>query len=1091
MGRMLSIAFVFGLAGIPLAFWLLKKENFTKLETLVMGYVLGFVGVPAIFFLELLAGVHYDPKLIPINWIILFIAGFALWAKDKMSSKDGFKSLLAMPPIDMDAIKNALPSLALLILILLAILIPLTASGGLLSEIDPYFYLDGVHQLVTMGFNPTFDDTAWYPLVISGHLGQPFFKFLLAPWYSLYAGSQPYSPYTLVATSSIYPPIACGLTVFFAYLLFKQLYRPRIGLLAGGLFAFTPTILSYFQGGRSQIVPYSIFALFFFLAMFFLMVKRRNAVFAALSVLAYACIIFGSNLETLLLFCLPLLLGAIGLLHVLSPTDESRKLNRILLIFLAGVVLVQLLNMAYKTISIGNFMEALKSLGLPVMSLLVPLAFEWAAERQKWKLTNLQRVEVLVAAVVVIVLLAPNLPVLSSLLNFYQFLGSYSYALTRTIAEQAAGPTTFDATFGQLGMTLDPTPVGSRIIEALTAGASGFVDGLVKFHLVDALVSLLAFVNVIPTLLLNLFYNSVSSFLNIYLSKDGVAANFATQERVNSLGTLFFFWGPALLLWRLVRSWRAEGQPDRGVLLLLAFLLPVTFMGLMKAKFSIYLSVTFAATAAAFIGEAEPLVRGWALKQKLITTTSASQVPAGHHAPAPSEHQSSHPAHASAGNSAAGFVSLAGWEISVSLLAWAVVIALVLLQLGWPASALMDRGWAISPLYTFGGSVLSSAMTPTFYQNPARSLGLLNSLCQDGTYPTACAAAADPNATTSDPLQMYRQDYCAYSLWPHANQTVPPSIQQVAIPYRCSEMTSYWVEAMGWISKNVPPDDRITSWWDYGHWTNFLGGAKTVLRPEQSSLEMIGHVANALLDNDTTNLRKVMKSYDSRWVIIDSEIVGGFAQTGFQFGGKYSALNYLGCDWANMTSVNNGPSTSQCEMDHQPEQLDVPLSAAEGRSCIISDSTQSQGIVANRIRLVAASDGGRPSVDSQPVYCVRQITDSSGQPQLDVYMLDQRNASGDLVHSPAFFWSPQPTTLPQFYSSSQTLPFFAAFYAPRPVVNANGTTVSAWDYRVGPYYDSPLYQGFFLNHLDGYDLVFNSQNIRIFRMTDEYWNKTE
>ena len=35
--------------------------------------------------------------------------------------------------------------------------------------------------------------------------------------------------------------------------------------------------------------------------MFFLMVKRRNMVFAALSVLAYACIIFGSNIEVLLL----------------------------------------------------------------------------------------------------------------------------------------------------------------------------------------------------------------------------------------------------------------------------------------------------------------------------------------------------------------------------------------------------------------------------------------------------------------------------------------------------------------------------------------------------------------------------------------------------------------------------------------------------------------------------------------------------------------------------------------------------------------------------------------------------------------------
>jgi asparagine N-glycosylation enzyme membrane subunit Stt3 len=1086
MGRMLSIALVFGLAGVPLASWLLRKENFTKLETLLMGYTLGFVGIPAIFFLELVAGLHYDPKFIPINWILLFVAGLALWAKDKLASKDGFRNFLRMPPIDSASITGALPSLALLVIILLAVWIPLTVSGGLISEIDPYFYLEGVHQLVQMGYNPPVDDTAWYPLLISGHLGQPFFKFVLAPWYSLYAGSQPYSPYTIVASSSIYPPIALGLTVFFAYLLFRQLYSPRIGLLAGGLFAFTPTILSYFQGGRSQLVPYGIFALFFFLAMFFLMVKRRNLGFAALSVLAYAAIIFGSNLEVLLLFCLPLLLGSIGLLHVLSPTDESRELNRILLVFLAGVAAVQLLNMAYNSISIGLLLEAIKNTSLPALALAVPLAFEWMAERQKWKLTNIQRVEVLAGAVVVIALLAPSLPGLSVLLHAYQFLGSYAYALTRTISEQALGPTSFDGSLGQLGMTLDPQAVGPRMAEALAAGAGGVVDGLFKFRFVDALLSLLAFVNVIPTMLFNVFYNSVSGLLNTYLSSEGVAANFASQERVNSLATMFFFWGPALLVLKLASSWRAKGSPDRGVLMLLAFLLPVTYMGLMKAKFAIYLSVTFAASAAAFIGEAEPLVHGWAVKRKIIKHAALAEHPAGN----PSTHSASHPAHASASHAPSGTVSLAGWDVPAYTLAWLAVAVLVLLQMGWPASALMDRGWAISPAYTFAGSVLSSASTPTFAQNPTRGLALLSQICKDGTYPAACAAVNNPNATLSNPLQFYRSDYCAYSLWPHPTQTAPPSLQQV-FSYRCGQLTSYWVEAMQWMSQNVPHKDRVTSWWDYGHWTNFLGGANTVLRPEQSSLEMIGRVANALLHNDTANLRKVMKSYDSRWVLIDSEIIGGFGQSGFQFGGKYSALNYLGCDWAKQTSVQNGPSTSQCEMDHQPEQMDIPLSAAEGRPCTISESTQAQGVVANRIRLVAAPDGGRPNVESKAVYCVRQITGPDGQPMLDVYLLDQRNAAGDLVHSPAFVWVQQPATLPQFYSSSQTLPFFAAFYAPTPWTDVNGTVRSAWDSRVGPFYDSPLYQGFFLNQLEGFDLVFNTQNIRIYRMTDEYWNKKE
>ncbi len=1057
MGRILSIAFALGISGIPLAFWLLKKENFTKLETLIMGYTLGLVGVPALFLLEWLAGIKYNPSLIPINWTILFVAGFALWIRGILSEKDGVKKLMRPPAMpNWAAIKNAIPSLALLIIIALAVWIPLSASGGVLSEVDPYFYLDAVRQVVQTGGNQHLDDTAWYPMPISTHLGQPLYKYLLAPMYSLYNGNAVYSPFTLIATGSVYPPLVCGLAAFFIYLLFKHLYRERIGILAAGIFAFSPTILSYFQGGRAQIVPYSIFALLFFLAMFFLMVKRRTNTFAILSVIAYAAIILGSNIEILLVFCLPLFLGALALLHVFSPSEESRQLNRVLMVFLAGLVLVQLVNLAYAGVSSDAIKEAAKGILLPVLPLAVPLLFDALAERQNWPISRTQRVQILLGAVLIIVLLAPNLPVLGPLLDSYRFWGSYSDALTRTISEQQSNTVvSFDSSFGALGMTLDAKPV--ILPDSLASSASGTIDSLAKFHFVDMAISGLAFLNAVPTAIFNLFYNSISNFLNIYLTKDGIAGNFPVQERVNSLATLFLTLGPVLLAASLLRAWRKEGQVHTGALLLLAFLLPVTFMGMMKSKFMIYATVAFVASTAAFVGELEPLVRSWAGGRKI--------------------------------SGASGAWTIFGWSMPGSYIAACVVVVMLLAQFGWPAVVLMDRGWAISSAYVFGASVMTTAMTPTFYQNPTRGMTVLNALCQNGTYPAGCAAIADPNTTLNSPVAFYRQDYCVYSIWPHPDKEIPASMQD-AIGYRCSELGGSWIDAMDWIDTNVPHTERITSWWDYGHWTNFLGGANTVLRPDQASHDMIGRVANAYLQNDTANLIKVMKAYGSHYALMDVEIVGSpSADNQFQFGAKYSALDYLGCDWANQTHYTNPELDSQCEMDHQPEQIMVPLAQGEAQTCVISESTQSSGLVAHRLHLTLGAAGGAPTTTPEPAYCVRlaQLPDNQIVVQ-DAYMLDQRNSTGDLLKAPAAGWFTQNSVLPPFYAATADRPIFAAIYSKTPYTTANGTVVSSWDYRRGPYYDSPLYQGFFLRHLDGFDLVFDNNYVRIYKMQDAVWN---
>ncbi|MCL6088729.1 MAG: hypothetical protein M1530_01015, partial [Candidatus Marsarchaeota archaeon] len=199
--------------------------------------------------------------------------------------------------------------------------------------------------IVTQGASFPNDGTVWYPTLVYSHLGQPLYKFMLASWYSIYSQGAPYSPYVLSAVSSIYAPLAMGLAVFFAYLLFKEQYGARAGLLAGGLLAFMPIMLQKMHAGDSQVVPYGVFALFFFVAAFFLMVRRRSPVFIAMAVLASFALVLGSNLEILLVFCLSIFLFAAGFLHLLKPTPDSRELVRRLAWFMGGLVVIQVVQL--------------------------------------------------------------------------------------------------------------------------------------------------------------------------------------------------------------------------------------------------------------------------------------------------------------------------------------------------------------------------------------------------------------------------------------------------------------------------------------------------------------------------------------------------------------------------------------------------------------------------------------------------------------------------------------------------------------------------------------------------------------------------
>ncbi len=1104
----MAIALGMGAAGIPLAAYLLRNEGFSKLEKLVMGLTMGWVLIPCLFLLEALVGMAYNPGLIAVHWALLFALGIALWVREIMASKNGFADVVKIPALSFSGadFERAIPSIGLALLLIVSVWIPLSSAGGLISEVDPYFYLEGVAQIVTLGTNPLSDGLSWFPAFPSSHIGQPLFKFLIAPWYSLYAGGAAYSPFILQSVASVYPPLMMGLAVFFAYLLFKELYHPRIGLLMGALVAFAPVMLQKMKGGESQIVPYSTFALFFFLAMFYLLIKRRSALYAGLSIVACAALMLGSNIEILLIFCLSLFLAAIGFIHLLQPKEESKELIRNIALLLAGMVAIQIiLQLYYQSPPSLSWLSALiKGALLPAAALGVPVLFGELLNRFKWpassakavslplilslllftaaifrlwgalailplllfglllnplsqwmhKQHNRSRLEMgllLLSVLILVGTIAPSLPVVGEMFDAYRFWGAYTNAVTRTIAEQAAGISSFDSSFGAASITLGPAPTTDTLGGMLVGLLGQFFSNLFSFKLFDAAMTVLAWINLLPTFLLNLFYNEVASFMNIYLAKDGLRPDFPILDRANSMATFFMFFGPLLLAIALVRALRSGKPVPSGPLLLLCFILPITFMGFMKVKLLSYLAMAFAFCVAAFWGEGEKLVHEW-LERRHAGKKSGE--PAGSWMDA--------------------------WPVHPRHLAWFLVLMAILLQLGWPTYLFIDSNTALSAdyvqAYAMGASILTTVGQPAFYQDPAKTFPLLDTACKQYGQSGACTVVADKNATLNDPALFYRGDVCYYSLVPNLSARLPPS-KQIGYGYRCGEFPTDWVQAADFMLTNISPTERMTSWWDYGHWTVFFGGMRTVADPTQASGEMIGHIAYAYAHSDAATLRSAMKQYGSRYALMDREIVGNSDSNGaFLFGGKFSALNYLGCDWANRTNVSSSPMSSKCELENQPEQVVVPINGTEAVPCVISDSTQSKGLIGYRVSLISAPGGLMQ--DRHPTYCVRQEQTTDGQ-SLGVYFLDQKDDNGQLQRNPAYW-------LPQSLDKSNLV--MDAVYTKEPWVLANGTIVSRWDYRQGPYYDTSLYQGYFLRQLEGFDLVYDSPTIKIYKMQDAYWN---
>ncbi len=149
-------------------------------------------------------------------------------------------------------------------------------------------------------------------------------------------------------------------------------------------------------------------------------------------------------------------------------------------------------------------------------------------------------------------------------------------------------------------------------------------------------------------------------------------------------------------------------------------------------------------------------------------------------------------------------------------------------------------------------------------------------------------------------------------------QFVQPSMDQL----QYTRIPSDWVEAYQWMSANTPLDTRVMSWWDYGHWTTFLGERDTVLNPSNLFADFNQGVARAFVDGNPEDLYDRMEFHEATHVLVDSDLIGKWGALVF-LSGTCSRAQSPVCPDAAEIDYTNGPGQNQYEAEHYFESLSV------------------------------------------------------------------------------------------------------------------------------------------------------------------------
>lgn len=1037
--------------GIAVGWPLLRKSALSFTEKLFSSFFLGVLIVPLMLVLENTAGIGFSLNLVYMNLLLVLAAGAFMWFNSALYRE------ITLPDFGKTFSASnwkALAAGALLIsFALLSFWLRVQTFSPIYSELDPYYYVYGTGQIIRDGSipYPGQEDTSWWPEIrTQTHRNDPSFKmFLEAEWYALYTGGGAYNNYLLFITSSWLPPLSGLLMAFGAYLLFTSYFGRRYGLLAAFLCAVVPVMMFKMAAGVNEAGPFGMASIFFVLGFYAAALRKNDLALGAIAGIAFAAAVLGSNYATVVTYPLSAFLVLQSAIHFLREDGKQHKQGEharehakkggiapelmgiakmpfiaISSLLVAGGACALAVEVVYENGIAGlpNLMSG--AFLLPLAGLAAAFAIEYANQQG----IPAQRKYVLAGAAVAAALLVLILPnplgaYAKGTVSEYVGQAGFSFPLDRTIAEQNLAGSNFQNEIGFLAL------VPSSLIEKSPVGLQQNVANIVY--------SALSLIAGVFTPIFNFLLTSSTFVFNKFL---GLSITPVAKDP----SLLFVFMLIALvgLAWdALVRNRRESASV---ALLLLLLLLPISFIGMNKVKYGMFVGIVAIAAATVALCELERAA-GW-LSRKMKAKGAEGAI-------------------------------FAAFSVAIFLLAYAQVA----LPPVYPDSS--GETFSIMP-DSYVAVIFSKSFEGRYQDNPAAAMPRLASACESlraaGYYDEEICSAAYNESFADTIDSQYNSKVCIVSqlampeLFPNASsfESQKASVEaKTAANYRCNRLAPYWVDSMEWISKNLDSGERTTSWWDYGHWINYFGDRKTVLRNEHASRGMIGRVAHDFLIGSNQDLRDSMNYFDSRYVLFDVEIIGGET-----FGGKYGALNYLGCAHEGETSVRQQQGTSECEFEHSPERIVVPKQQTASTTCVISESQQRTGVYAYGV--------GINGIDqTKPVYCIGEVTLATGEKLTGTYYLNRTDANGDLAVSKGFIRVVQDETN---YVMAEMV------YDDRKVwVGPDGSLVGGMEDAKTPFYTSNLYQGFYLRNLPGFELVYESSGgeVKIFRMVDFTGNK--
>lgn len=586
----------FFIPGVIISVALLKGVRLGIFEKSIIGLGLGF-SVPQLvpFLLFLLFDIKYTYGLaiatVAVWWLLaLTLAGWKRIDKDVV---DLAKNIMVVSQ------GRALLCFAMAFLVLLAFWIRLGSYSPVFYELDPYYYIYISQQIITLGFNPLADQTAWWPHDIS-HRAAPVLAYMESLWYSLYNGSNDYSNMLLAAITSVYPPVAAALAVLLFYLFLSQIVRQEYAVLGAGIASFTPMFLLKTMAGEMEIQPYAFFALAFFYSTYLLMLKEKSRVLALVSGLAFIALALGSASAILALVVLALFWLAYVL--VLFYKNESADGLKSLLELNALFVSVGIIGSAFLGFLFNGGL-ALSSLLLGLIILALPAGL-YIIQIKKIAFKDRNVAVAIAAFLILIFMLSPLAGPIKSMGRSGFAVVEYKTALDRTIAEQGMAGHDFSNEIGFVGANYE-----SIISFFFPDDNSRNFFGLI----VSPLLIVLGIISSLSNMLLAVLVSAINFILS---------SNVTYDWKANSFVMLWPAAMTAAAAYHLYEKRKETPEELLVPLLFMAVVFPPFIVGILKAKYTIYAAFFIAGGVAYVFSVAERFLKN----RKILKESSTGLV---------------------------------------------------------------------------------------------------------------------------------------------------------------------------------------------------------------------------------------------------------------------------------------------------------------------------------------------------------------------------------------------------------------------------------------------------------------------------------